>query len=231
MPDPTPLSVNLGRDLASRWFNGPGGHLFKGFPTADPNFEAAAVVLVGPDGQSPLVTSAGGVFTQGAVSHDAAAGPNPVMIGGYAKAAAPTDVSTDGDAVRAWLLRNGAVAAVLTAAGALIGGDAANGLDVDVTRTPFSTPTSPAHTQVAATTASATLLASSGGRRYAFLQNVGTVDVSVKLDGTAAVAGAGITLKANGGFYEMSTAFGNLTTNVLTCITASGTANVNVTAA
>jgi hypothetical protein len=36
--------------------------------------------------------------------------------------------------VRAWHLRNGAAATVITAAGALIGGDATNGLDVDVTR-------------------------------------------------------------------------------------------------
>jgi hypothetical protein len=48
--------------------------------------------------------------------------------------AAPTDVSADGDVVRAWMLRNGARAVVLTAAGALIAGDASNGLDVDVTR-------------------------------------------------------------------------------------------------
>lgn len=60
----------------------------------------------------------------------------PTVIGGGASAAAPAAVSADGDAVRAWFLRNGAQATVLTAAGALIGGDAANGLDVDVTRLP-----------------------------------------------------------------------------------------------
>jgi hypothetical protein len=38
--------------------------------------------------------------------------------------------------VRFWTLRNGAQATVLTSAGALIGGDATNGLDVDVTRLP-----------------------------------------------------------------------------------------------
>ena len=57
-------------------------------------------------------------------------------MGGYAKAAAPTAVSADGDAVNAWHLLNGAQATVLTAAGALIGGDATNGLQVDVTRLP-----------------------------------------------------------------------------------------------
>lgn len=78
-------------------------------------------------------SSAGQV--QGAAAHDATAtSVNPVLEGGYASAAAPTDVSADGDAVRAWHLRNGAKATVITAAGALIGGDATNGLDVDVTR-------------------------------------------------------------------------------------------------
>lgn len=69
--------------------------------------------------------------------HDAGITANPVTTGGRASAAAPTDVSADGDAVRAWLLRNGAQAMVLTAAGLLIPGDATNGLDVDVTRLPY----------------------------------------------------------------------------------------------
>lgn len=72
----------------------------------------------------------------GNTAHDGASPGNPLLIGGYAKAAAPTDVSADGDAVNAWFLRNGAQATVITAAGALVGGDAANGLDVDVTRLP-----------------------------------------------------------------------------------------------
>lgn len=72
----------------------------------------------------------------GDVAHDAPAAGNPVLIAGKASAAAPTDVSADGDAVTAWRLRNGAEAVVITAAGALVGGDAANGLDVDVTRLP-----------------------------------------------------------------------------------------------
>lgn len=87
----------------------------------------------------PNVTLAAGTNTNevvGDAAHDAAAAGNPVLVGGYASAAAPADVSADADAVRAWMLRNGAQAAVLTAAGALIGGDAANGLDVDVTRLP-----------------------------------------------------------------------------------------------
>jgi len=76
---------------------------------------------------------------QGPADHDAASTGNPTLNGGYASAAAPADVSADGDAVRAWLLRNGAQAVQVTAAGALIGGDAANGMDVDVTRMPAVT--------------------------------------------------------------------------------------------
>ena len=73
----------------------------------------------------------------GDVAHDAVGtSVNPVLVGGYASAAAPTGVSLDGDAVRTWHLLNGAQATVITAAGALIAGDAANGLDVDVTRLP-----------------------------------------------------------------------------------------------
>lgn len=69
-------------------------------------------------------------------AHDAPVTAKPVLGGAYASAAAPSAVSADGDAVNLWALRSGALATVLTAAGALIGGDAANGLDVDVTRLP-----------------------------------------------------------------------------------------------
>lgn len=87
----------------------------------------------------PNVTLAAGTNTNevvGDVAHDAAIAGNPLTIGGVASAAAPSDVSADQDAVRAWFLRNGAQATVVTAGGALIGGDATNGLDVDVTRLP-----------------------------------------------------------------------------------------------
>lgn len=98
---------------------------------------------------SVAVTNAGTFATQAAltagtntneivgdVAHDIPITGNPITIGGVASAAAPTAVSLDQDAVRAWFLLNGAQATVLTAAGALVGGDAANGLDVDVTRLP-----------------------------------------------------------------------------------------------
>lgn len=56
------------------------------------------------------------------------------MAMGRASAAVPAGVSADNDAVLPWYLRSGAIATVITAAGALVGGDATNGLDVDVTR-------------------------------------------------------------------------------------------------
>lgn len=73
-------------------------------------------------------------FVKGTVAPDASAATvEPVLTGGYASAAAPTSVSADGDAVNSWHLRNGAQATVLTAGGALIGGNATTGLDVRAT--------------------------------------------------------------------------------------------------
>ena len=84
------------------------------------------------------ITGSGTLATTGSIAHDASASSaNPLLIGGYAKSSAPTDVkSTGADAVRAWYLLNGSAAVTVTAAGALIGGDATNGMDVDVTRLP-----------------------------------------------------------------------------------------------
>lgn len=68
----------------------------------------------------------------GPVAHDGVATSlSPVLTGGYASAAAPSDVSADGDAVRAWFLRNGARACVLTAAGNLVGATS-NALDTNL---------------------------------------------------------------------------------------------------
>lgn len=72
-------------------------------------------------------------IAMGQTTHDAAAASiDPVLTGGYASAAAPTGVSADGDAVNAWHLRNGAQCVNLTAAGALIPGDATDGLLVNL---------------------------------------------------------------------------------------------------
>ncbi|MDH4235605.1 MAG: hypothetical protein OEW25_01455 [Nitrospira sp.] len=72
-------------------------------------------------------------IAMGQVAHDApSAAIDPVLVGGYASAAAPTGVSLDGDAVQAWHLRNGAQCVNLTAAGALIPGDATDGLLINL---------------------------------------------------------------------------------------------------
>ncbi len=72
-------------------------------------------------------------------------GPNfgvPVAVGGRASATAPSNVSADNDLTNSWfLLDRAGWTAIQAAAGALIGGDATNGLDVDVTRAPSSSAT------------------------------------------------------------------------------------------
>lgn len=90
------------------------------------------------DSTGALRVTGGDGSVQGVDAHDAAITADPVLLGARASAAAPTNVSADDDAVRLWALRSGALATQLTAAGALVGGDATNGLDVDVTRLPGS---------------------------------------------------------------------------------------------
>jgi hypothetical protein len=108
---------------------------------------------------------------------------------------------------------------------AVVPGDATNGLKVQTAASAVVTPT---HTAPSATTTTSALLATNANRRYALLQNIGSVDVFVKI-GASAVASQGIRLVSGGGYYEMSGAFGNLMTGAINGITASGTATVLVT--
>lgn len=82
----------------------------------------------------PNVTLAAGTNTNevvGDVSHDSVAAGNPVLVGAYASGAAPVDVSADGDAVRIWALKNGALAVQPTLSGALaVGGNGVAGVGV-----------------------------------------------------------------------------------------------------
>mgnify|MGYP003332628071 CR=1 FL=1 len=96
--------------------------------TGAANTGAAGKVLIG----NGTTFVEGDPLVQGLVAHDAVDTSNPVLIGGYASAAAPANVSADGDAVNGWFLRNGAQAVNLTAAGALIPGDATDGLLVNL---------------------------------------------------------------------------------------------------
>jgi hypothetical protein len=64
---------------------------------------------------------------------------SPVLVGAYAKTTAPVPVSADGDAVRMWATREGALAIAVTGRDGsgtpvVIEGDDLHGLDVDVTR-------------------------------------------------------------------------------------------------
>jgi len=101
-------------------------------PLTDGELRATPVPVIAAQGTAANLKGQ----VQGEDDHDIPITGKPVLVAGRASAAAPADVSADGDAVRAWMLRNGARCVVLTAAGALIAGDAANGLDVDVTRMP-----------------------------------------------------------------------------------------------
>lgn len=64
--------------------------------------------------------AAGGIFSQGPSAHDAAVAGNPVRIAGYSSAAAPSDVSGDGDTTNLWTLRNGSLVVNLASGGTLI---------------------------------------------------------------------------------------------------------------
>jgi hypothetical protein len=94
----------------------------------------ASITVDGTVAVSSLPASTNTLEVVGDVAHDAAAAGNPILLGAYASAAAPTDVSADADAVRLWALRNGAQVINVAAGGTLITGDGTNGLDVDVTR-------------------------------------------------------------------------------------------------
>lgn len=66
------------------------------------------------------VISGGDGSVQGVDIQNTTLTADPVTIGGYASAAAPSAASADGYAVRAWFVRNGAQCVNVTAAGTLI---------------------------------------------------------------------------------------------------------------
>lgn len=88
-------------------------------------------LAISTDGSATYIpATVNGMSVQGQVAHDAAQAGNPVSLAARASAAAPADVSADNDAVNIWALRNGSLVVNLAAAGALIPGDATNGLKV-----------------------------------------------------------------------------------------------------
>jgi hypothetical protein len=140
----------------------------------------------------------------GNAAHDAVDGGNPIKISGYASAAMPTNVSADGDRVNAWFLRNGAQATVVTAAGALIGGDATNGLDVDVTRNPTSSTATLSN--VGDSASSVTLLSSNANRLGATIHNDSTAILYVKFGTTASATSYTVKMVADA-YYEVPFGF------------------------
>lgn len=83
--------------------------------TANPTVPAVGAYMMCYDGSTwdRCITSPN-------IAHDAdASSANPLLIGCYSSAAAPTDVTADTENVRAWCLRNGARAVQQTFAGVL----------------------------------------------------------------------------------------------------------------
>jgi hypothetical protein len=78
------------------------------------------------------------------------------------------------------------------------------------------------------TSASAAVLATNQGRKYALIVNDSSVVCYLNL-GSTAVANEGIRVNANGGSYEMSRNIGNLYTGAINGILVSGTATLLVT--
>lgn len=165
--------------------SGQTGNLIQGaVTTAAPSYTTAQTSPLSLDTAGNLrvnvVTGgAGGGNVTGGTAHDSVGtAVNPVLIGAYASAAAPTDVSADGDATRIWTLRNGAVANQQTYAGVLaVAGNGASGTGVQrVTLANDSTPIG-ALTE----TAPASDTASSGlnGRLQRIAQNLTTLNTSV----------------------------------------------------
>lgn len=139
---------------------------------------------------SHAVTNAGTFATQpaGSVAHDGVGtGVNPMLTGGYASAAAPTDVTADGDAVRGWFLRSGAQAVQPTFAGILATtGNGASGTGVQrVTIANDST-------GILATVSTVTSLSQFAGQAIALntgTRSAGTLRVTVATDDTVQVTG------------------------------------------
>ncbi len=80
---------------------------------------------------------------------------------------------------------------------------------------------------VAVATASTAVVVYNRNRRYLLIENISDTPVYLMIDGTA-VTTSGLLLPANGGFYEMTEALGNLDRRLINAIHA-GTGNKTVT--
>lgn len=77
--------------------------------------------------------------------------------------------------------------------------------------------TTPTHTAVNATTSTGQLIAANTSRKYLLIENDSDTVVYIKL-GAAAVLNQGIRINGSGGYYEMSSQFGNLYTGAVNVI-------------
>lgn len=221
MPGPTTAVDTLPRDSLGSYFTGPwdsatGTGLAQRAANSDGTYGDSRVVLFDASGNALLTAvdmdTGGGTAYRAGVAVLVAANGGPVPVPGDA---------TNGLKVQ--------VAAALPAGTAAIGKLAANsGVDigdVDVTSLPYTAAITDAYSAVTAGTSSSAIIGSNGSRKYGLVQNVGAVDVWVRI-GVAAVVGQGILLTANGGSYEFGLAFGNLRTGAVNMITAAGSSSV-----
>lgn len=177
----------------------------------------------------------GGLRVAGSAEHDAVGTTSdPVLIGGYASAAAPTNVSADGDAVRQWHLRSGALVnqqsyagtLATTGTGAADGGTQRVAVASDSTITPRTVSSANnTGTCTSVTTSSTTVLASNASRKAYGLKaaSTNTQVAFCKLGATATTSN--VPFEAGSSWSQDN---GAVYTGVIDCITASSTASVCV---
>lgn len=124
----------------------------------------------------------------GVAAHDAVASGNPVLLGAYAKTAAPTAVSADGDVAQLWSGRNGQLAVMVV--------DGSGNLVTQATDATTNTTTQTTGPQIFANGSAATPSAvGADGRSIAlWADTVGRLQTNVaQINGVAPLMGAGNT--------------------------------------
>lgn len=165
-----------------------------------------------PPSLNIVATVADEVTVVGKGAHDAVVSGAPVYVAGKASAAAPADVSGDGDAAGIWVLRSGAQAMVLTVAGALVGGGTTSPANTAVGMNTRPIPRVGTFTDrsgtITAGAASQEVMAANAARQYLFFQNVSDEDQWINF-GTAAVANQPSIKVTPGGSFVMESGFIN----------------------
>lgn len=162
------------------------------------------------DGTGSLTVD-GAVTVSGAVAHDAAYAGNPILIGGYASAAAPSAVSADGDVVQAWYDRSGRQA-IWDGNASITIDDGASSITVDGTVGLPTSASMAAEVISVGNTATEILAANSARKGFVIVNNSG-VPIYVGGDnsitkGTTAGANKGALLTTNGSSFGSGQAEG-----------------------